>query len=557
MRRSIIVAVLVVGVLVFGVVTVSAFGLDELNAEKWREDLDYLVGKLKEIHPNMYARISGEEFEAARLELYEKIPTLEKHEIVVGLIKIAALLRDGHTGVSSSGPNGFPTKFPLRTYMFSDGLFITVIAKEHEDLVGAKVLRYGSLSGDEAFKQAGTMRLTDNEFFQTEYACHTLTYPHAIKVLGINDSLESLTVEAMTRTGEKKTVTLTATDKNPNGSWFWRPLRSPAAGQAAIPFAGEGETMPRHLDYKKSTYWFEHMREHDAVYMQFSAVQNYGDETFREFYRRMFKYIDENNVNKLIIDIRYNGGGNGDMLFPFIYEIIKRDRINKSGNLFVIMGRKTFSAAIMAAARIQDHTNVILVGEPAGAGMNHYGDASGFRLPNSKLPFYVSTLYWQEGHPADFRNFFAPDMPAVFSSDDFFDGRDPAMDIILSGKAVSLAYTYESQGLDAALERYYSLKKQYGHIDWWKPFSESDINGLGYALLRQKKVGDAIKVFTLNAEVYPDSWNVWDSLAEAYMTKGDNAMATKLYNKSLELNPGNSNAREMLARISNNTRNKN
>ena len=56
-------------------------------------------------------------------------------------------------------------------------------------------------------------------------------------------------------------------------------------------------------------------------------------------------------------------------------------------------------------------------------------------------------------------------------------------------------------------------------------------------------------MFTLNTEVYPNSWNVWDSLAEAYMKAGDKDQATTYYQKSLELDPTNENAKEMLKKL--------
>ncbi len=78
---------------------------------------------------------------------------------------------------------------------------------------------------------------------------------------------------------------------------------------------------------------------------------------------------------------------------------------------------------------------------------------------------------------------------------------------------------------------------------------ESEINTLGYQLLKMKKFQEAIKLFKLNVEYFPDSWNVYDSLAEAYMKNGNNDLAIKNYEKSLELNSENKNASEMLKKL--------
>ncbi|MFY9557032.1 MAG: serine hydrolase [Blastocatellia bacterium] len=79
---------------------------------------------------------------------------------------------------------------------------------------------------------------------------------------------------------------------------------------------------------------------------------------------------------------------------------------------------------------------------------------------------------------------------------------------------------------------------------------EGRLNTLGYSLLQQKKLAEAIAVFKLNVELYPKSSNAHDSLGEAYMANGDKELAITNYKKSLELDPSNTNAVEMLKKLS-------
>lgn len=81
-------------------------------------------------------------------------------------------------------------------------------------------------------------------------------------------------------------------------------------------------------------------------------------------------------------------------------------------------------------------------------------------------------------------------------------------------------------------------------------FDERAINTLGYEFLRRRsQPAIAIEIFELNSELHPESWNVWDSLAEGHMVAGNRERAIELYQKSLELNPENDNAREKLAEL--------
>jgi len=83
-------------------------------------------------------------------------------------------------------------------------------------------------------------------------------------------------------------------------------------------------------------------------------------------------------------------------------------------------------------------------------------------------------------------------------------------------------------------------------------YTESIVNGLGYNLLEDDRIEDAIEIFKYNVSEYPQSANAFDSMGEAYMINGDKELAIQNYNKSLELNPNNTNAVEMLKKIENN-----
>ena len=79
--------------------------------------------------------------------------------------------------------------------------------------------------------------------------------------------------------------------------------------------------------------------------------------------------------------------------------------------------------------------------------------------------------------------------------------------------------------------------------------TQDQLNTLGYQLLGKKKIKDAIEIFKLNVEAFPEASNPYDSIGKAYMENGDIELALKNYEKSLELNPDNSNAVEMIEKL--------
>lgn len=97
-----------------------------------------------------------------------------------------------------------------------------------------------------------------------------------------------------------------------------------------------------------------------------------------------------------------------------------------------------------------------------------------------------------------------------------------------------LFYTVRDKGAAAAIEKYHELKKD--HSEDYN-FGENNLNALGYYLLGKEKYDEAIEIFKLNLELFPESANVYDSLGEAYMNKGDKELAILYYEKALEKNP--------------------
>jgi uncharacterized membrane protein/outer membrane protein assembly factor BamD (BamD/ComL family) len=113
--------------------------------------------------------------------------------------------------------------------------------------------------------------------------------------------------------------------------------------------------------------------------------------------------------------------------------------------------------------------------------------------------------------------------------------------------AETLSATIVSGGADAAAKQYQELKTL---APTTYNFDEDELNTLGYELIRANKLKDAIRILQLNAEAYPRSSNVYDSLGEAYMDDGNKALAVANYQRSLQLNPKNGNAVVMLQKLS-------
>lgn len=128
-------------------------------------------------------------------------------------------------------------------------------------------------------------------------------------------------------------------------------------------------------------------------------------------------------------------------------------------------------------------------------------------------------------------------------------GQQPALSWIkydrYDSPAMRFAKTAREKGAAEAINRF-QPELMRGDI------SENSINSTGYQLLAMKKLQDAIRIFQLNVELHPQSWNIYDSLGEAYRNDGQKVLAIQNYKKSLELNPKNGNAVDSLKKLQEN-----
>jgi hypothetical protein len=230
-------------------------------------------------------------------------------------------------------------------------------------------------------------------------------------------------------------VTVTAAGPGPHnypnvGSWPGLTGPRPA-GWVSLCDTVDGP-LPLYLRNCDLLYWFEHLPEHGLVYFQFNSVADQQPETFTAFCERLFAFIGRHAVSKLVLDVRWNGGGNTFLTQQLLHHLIRCTQVNQPGGLFVIIGRATFSAAQNTATAIERETDAIFVGEPSGSCPNFIGETIPFELPYSKTTVNVADLYWQTSWPNDHRPWIAPELYAPPTFEAYRQNRDPAMEAILA-----------------------------------------------------------------------------------------------------------------------------
>lgn len=384
----------------------------------WRFDLDFLARRMEQVHFDLFAKVSRSEFTEGIERLKADLPRLSDGEIAVAIQHILAMVGDGHTVLQAMhNPPFSDDLYPVAFTLFTDGLFITGAADSAKPLLGGKVLRIGGKTPQEAIDRITPMISRDNSIWIKIVAPGLLRNPVILHALRISDSPGSVSITIQDRSGKELTAAL-----------------APEHGQLShsLPQAHtlSAAPTPLYLQKRDQNFWFEHLPEKKMVWCQYNVVQNTPDESIEQFAARMFKFIDENPVEYLVIDMRHNHGGNSYLNRPLVHGLIRSDKINRRGRLFVVIGRTTFSAAMNGVIDIERNTRALFVGEPTGSSPNFVGESTPITLPVSGLKLTCSSLYWQSSVATDQRTWLAPELLAELSSADYYANRDPALAVI-------------------------------------------------------------------------------------------------------------------------------
>jgi len=399
--------------------------------EGWRYDLQLLAREIKRRSYDPFGKVSREEFESSVKKLHDSIPRLSDMQISIEMMKFVAKGWDGHTMLMGFWERPeFLQTIPIDFFLFEDGLYITSAESHYTDLLGAQIVSFGGHSIAEVLKALDPLISRDNDLAALKVMglmrMRNLPLLHAV---GLIPDADKVVLSIVDRAGKARTVTMPADSRIPSRK-LWDGL--PSDWKSLIDYSSA--QLPLYLRNIYAPYWFEYIRETKMVYFQFNQVRDSSEESLAQFSERLIKFINEHEVEKLVIDMRRNPGGNSLLLPPLIHGLIRCEKINQRGKLFVVIGRQTYSAAQNAATFIERHTRAVFVGEPTGSSPNFVGEEfeATFELPYSKLNVNVSYLFWQSSWPMDSRPWIAPLLYTPPRFEDYRSNRDPAMEAILA-----------------------------------------------------------------------------------------------------------------------------
>ncbi|HUT75470.1 MAG TPA: hypothetical protein VM221_11645 [Armatimonadota bacterium] len=386
------------------------------RAERWRQDLHYLATELPQRHQHLFSRISREQFEQAVAALDNSIPALADDEVAFGMMRLVASVADSHTTLDPWSEESFRV-FPLRLYWFRDGLYVTRTIPSYRRALGARLTAIGDTPVDQAYAAVSALISHENDAQLKHRSPGLLTAPDALHALHLLPSAKGGRFVFADAHGA--TFALDLTPISADASTAWIDALAPSTQQP-----------PLHMRNRRAFYWFEYLEDSQTIYVQYNRCMDMRGKPFRDFCAEVLAVVDARPLKRFILDLRYNSGGSSPLAQPLISGLSERPAINRRGALFVVVGRQTFSSAVLNAIDLRNSTRAIFVGEPTGGKPNHYGEVRSFRLPNSGFLVTYSTKYF--AHSKQDTPSFMPDLLVEPTFADYQAGRDPLLETILA-----------------------------------------------------------------------------------------------------------------------------
>ncbi len=386
------------------------YSLKENNKKMWSEDFDYIISEIERLHPNPYRVVSKEDFKMNFNDLLNRCNELSDEQVIFELATIITDMKDGHTSLMWSEylSDDF---YPVRFKIINNNLYVIDAIQEYEDLKYQKVVNINGINVNEVIERISNYCSAENEYFEEFLTESMLTRFDYYKYSGLLSNSNDLELNV----------------KNEDGGIF---------SNYTIPVVSKEKVDDLRKNFKWSSkhrgvlnYNYEYDSKNKVIILNYNKCYEDDSLSVEDFNKELWSFIESHDVEKMIIDLSLNLGGNSKY-FKIFFDNISRSDLNREGGLFVIIDNQNYSAGTNAAAILKRFTSAKLIGEPTGGSPRMFGNRAQINTPNKNVKIGVAITSFDD-YPGYNHNAIMPDVLIVKSIDDFRFERNPYFEYVI------------------------------------------------------------------------------------------------------------------------------
>ena len=338
------------------------------------KDLATMVQTLETNHSNPYSQIGREEFRALVSTTEHLYSDKDETTQYFAMRSLLATLGDSHTSLAMSKENQKNlTVFPLTFSRFAGRYYLGAIDTAYTAHLGEEITSLNGHSMQEVETALAGLVSHDNEAWLMQSLPNLINLPSALVFSGLAKQGEPLTIK--TSEGNSlslQSVSLASQDKDKLATIL-------------------GKTYP--VTFPNGERYRYFMLAEDTLFLQYNSCSNDPAYPIGQFISEVTTSIVTEKPKTLLLDLRFNGGGNSTLLEPLIREIASIQE-RQPLCVYVLIGAGTFSSALMNAVQCKQRIQCTLVGTPTGGSVNHFGEVKTKLLEMSGNTLHYSTKHF-------------------------------------------------------------------------------------------------------------------------------------------------------------------
>jgi hypothetical protein len=393
---------------VLGAALLCAPGSAQAGADARKEDLAHLAKELPARHKNAFAVLGREDFEGRVAALERRLRTLDDLEFEGELVSLVAALGDSHSRVEMRALVEQPS-LPLGLYWFKDGLRLAAVPRQHEQVAGTLLRRIGACDVDELARRLARVQHFDNDSMVRSTLPNLVVLPKVLEFLGVVEDGSNVPVTVVDEAGRERTVQ----------------VRPGKIGRDAVVLKPD---KPAFTAHRGRWHAWELLEKERILYVQYNKCSTNAENDLAKFADELVAACAKGRVRAIVFDLKDNGGGSSPLGDEMFAKLAKEAPLKDRKNVYCVIGRRTFSSAILNAMTLKNSHGAVLVGEPTGGSPNHFGEVTHFELPNSKLKVWYSQKLFQRAPKGT--TTIRPDHLAEATWADYLAGRDVILETI-------------------------------------------------------------------------------------------------------------------------------